>query len=75
MIPKELASIIKANPGSHLHYWDSGSWDLLERKPEDDEDHGRIKILATGQDWDTDGYLPFIVEVLCEVAGITCNSI
>ena len=76
MTKKQLIRIIRENPGWHLYYHDNGSWILYKSKPKEGEDWESLE-LAEGNDWDmlNCGYLPFLVKVLADIAGITSDSV
>lgn len=75
----DLQKLLKKNPKMYLYYDDHGSWTLYSSKPPKDTSHGEPEhdryVLAEGADEFSSGYVPDIVEILCDALGIKYDSV
>lgn len=78
----DIKAILAEYPAPYLYYDGRLSWTLYKSKDSYMADNGELPaearrelIIEEGDDYDTVGYLPVLVDALCKAVGIGTGSI
>ena len=75
----DFKKLLVKYPKMYLYYHDNQRWVLLKDKPPKDAYAGEPEwddlVITEGEDFDGEGYLPYLVRDLCKALGIRTFSI
>ncbi len=74
----EIVQAIKDHSNCVIYYYDNGYWIIYKNQKDLDDDlleKRDVQFIAEGSDWDTEGYVPKLIDILAKMSNIKTESI